>query len=408
MTRHPAPAEREKALDLILRLCKTAAAEEVRLGDAHGRILRRDVKADRDAPPFDRAAMDGYAVRSRDFEAPSARLRVVAEIPAGILYKGRIRSGLCARIMTGAPMPAGADAVVPVEESEPGRDGTVSLLPSEIRPGVFVHRRGADIRKGRPAIAAGAVIGGIHSAALASFGAARVKVSPPVRVNVLTTGSEVVPPSAVPGPQQIRNANGPGLMSFLARFPWVRARSAGTAGDDRDILASALGKALRKCDVLAVTGGVSAGRYDFVPAVLESLGVKKVFHGVALRPGRPLWFGTGEGGTLVFGLPGNPVSVFAASRIFMLPALRKIAGAVPAVPPLLRLPIGIRHEKFHSLEEARIASLADGPHGTTAVMPIEYSGSADFVAALQSDGLMMHPADKKVLKPGAMVDFMPW
>jgi molybdopterin molybdotransferase len=398
---------RKKALGKILRAAKAVGVEEIPLSRAGGRVLRKALKTDRPLPPFHRSVMDGYAVRAADLASGPRELSVVAEIPAGTVWDGTVRPGCCVAIMTGAPVPRGADAVVPVEDATGLGSGRVRLHPENIRKGAFVHPRGSDGRTGKTACAPGFVLGPEETAAAASIGATRLKVTRRVRAAILTTGREIVPPGRSPEPWEIRDANGPALRTFLNSLPWVKGRFLGIAPDRPEALRRRIRRGLAETDLLVVTGGVSVGRYDFVPAVLTSLGVRRIFHRIRMRPGKPLWFGRRPRGPLVFGVPGNPVSAFVAAQEFLLPALGRLAGLADPGPRALFLPLAADWEKSHPFEEARITRLAS-LSGRTVLRPVPYRGSGDFLAAVGSDGLALFPADRKHFGAGEIVEFHPW
>ncbi len=380
--------------------------ERVPLRRAAGRVLRGPVRADRDLPPFNRSAMDGYAVRSADFDGPTARLREIADIPAGVEWRGRLRPGCCARIMTGAPAPAGADAVAPVEFTR--REGEwVAVDYPKIAPWRNIHRRAADARKGRVLLRPGCVIdpGAVNVAA--SVGAVELETARLVRVGVISTGREVVPPSAAPSPCQIRDANGPALMAALAALPWCKGKAYGIAADTEQGLRRLVVKALAECDVVVLTGGVSMGDYDLAPKVLREAGVREILHGAAIRPGKPLWFGRAENGALVFGLPGNPVSTRVGFREFVGPTLRRLAGFREPFPPALWLPLAEEAKKKHRLTAFSICRIESDPAGAR-VRPTPHEGSGDFVAAAAADGVFVFPAEKPRLAAGEMVEFHAW
>lgn len=376
------------------------------LAKALGRVLRRPLRADRALPPYNRSAMDGYAVQSRDFVYGKAQLVQVASIPAGTQWGGRLGKGQCAQIMTGAATPRGADAVVKVELTRRAGD-VVHMLDTGIRPWHNIHRRGADARQGKVLLPAGRPMAQGDIGVAASIGARKLEVIRRIVVGVLSTGEEVVPVAASPTPFQIRDANGPTLMAILAGLPWCRALALGIAPDNERALCRRIDRALERCDVLLISGGVSVGEFDLVPQVLGELSVTKVFHGVAIRPGKPLWFGVGPRGTLVFGLPGNPVSVRVGFREFVTSALRRLAGFASSLPPTLTLPLGEPAKKRHGLTAfslARVVATAEGSR----VVPVAHEGSGDFVSAAGSDGVFVFPGEVAAMDAGEVVEFHPW
>ncbi|HEY2908760.1 MAG TPA: gephyrin-like molybdotransferase Glp, partial [Gemmataceae bacterium] len=275
------------------------------------RILAADVHADRDSPPFAKSLRDGYAIRAAD-AADSRVLPIVEEIAAGAMPKKAIGAGEAARIFTGAPMPDGADAVVMQEDAEAVGAG-VRVLQNAVRPGQWVFPRGAEMRAGETVLAAGTRLNAAAIGLLAGIGLAQVPVIPRPRVTILATGDELVPVNAAPGPGQIRNSNGPMLAAQAA--PLAAVADLGIVRDSEDAMRAAIGKVLATSDVVILAGGVSAGKFDLVPGVLERLGVAAHFHKVRMKPGKPLLFGTKDG-VLVFGLPGNPVSAWVCFELF--------------------------------------------------------------------------------------------
>ena len=396
----------EKAHALIARRRRRVETERLPLGRAAGRVLRESVRADRPIPPFHRAAMDGFAVRSADFVQGKAELIEVANIPAGTQWEGRLASGQCARIMTGAPVPKGADTVIKVELTR-CRGCQVAMHDPGIERGQNIHRLGADARRGAVLLRAGATLGQGEIGVASSVGVCAAAVSRRIVVGVLSTGKEVVEPSEEPSPFEIRDANRPALLSALSAMPWCKAVGFGIAPDSEKALQRLIQKAIARCDVLLVSGGVSVGDYDLVPDALRRLGVRKVFHGVAIRPGKPLWFGASGHGKLVFGLPGNPVSVRVGFREFVTPALRRMAGFALPFPAGLMLPLAEPFKKKHSLTAFALGRVvADST--TSRVCPVPHEGSGDFVSAAASDGVFIVPADVKAKAAGDVVEFHPW
>lgn len=312
------------ALDRILEAASPLHPERVPLSEAAGRTLAEALSCREDLPPFDASAMDGYAVRAEDCPA---LLPVIGSLRAGSPKAGSLGSRQAARILTGAPVPEGADAVVMQEAVELRETGTVAV-PAAPRPGQHIRRRGEDVRAGAPLLAEGTLLRPYEIALLAAQGFESVLVRRRPRVAVLPTGDEL---SA--GAGGIRDANGPALRAAFERWG-CSCRAASPVGDDPSALRDILGGLLESCDVLAVTGGVSVGDHDHTKAVLEGLGVRRVFWKVAIKPGKPLYFGT-RGKTLVFGLPGNPVAALVCAEEFMRPALERLKDA------------RLSHESYH-------------------------------------------------------------
>jgi molybdopterin molybdotransferase len=316
-----------EALESVLAAAKTLPAESVPLARALGRTLARDVKAREDIPPFTKATMDGYAVRAAD-TAPAGpgghgpvELEVVADLPAGQVPRKPIGPGQAVRIMTGAPLPAGADAVVMVEDTG-SHDRAVTIL-SRVRPGDNIGLAGEDLKKGEKAVERGALIGPAEIGMLAASGLALVPATRRPNVAVIPTGDEIVEPGQPKRRGQIRNSNGPALTAMAAQAG-AETIYLGIARDKSASLAARLARA-KGADVLVLSGGVSVGDYDLVKAGLETAGVRPVFWQVRIKPGKPVFFGV-RGRQLVFGLPGNPTSSMVTFHLFVRPALDRLLG----------------------------------------------------------------------------------
>jgi molybdopterin molybdotransferase len=316
----------------VLARVELGGSERIPLGEAHGRVLAADARAGDDVPAFDSSAMDGFAVRAADTETATpgspARLRIAGESRAGRPAGAPTGPGDATRISTGAMIPEGADAVVRVEEANEA-DGAIAVA-ARVVPGRDVRRAGEDIAAGRTVVEAGTVMGPAELGVLASIGAAEVEASVRPRLAVVCTGDELLGPGEEMFPGGVRNSN---AFTVPALSEDAGARLAGVerVGDDREATVRAIAGAL-EADVAVVCGGVSVGEHDHVKPALAELGAQEVFWGVALRPGRPTWFGLhgdgpARGGTLVFGLPGNPVSAYVTFVLFVRPALRALAGA---------------------------------------------------------------------------------
>ncbi|TBR21883.1 MAG: molybdopterin molybdenumtransferase MoeA, partial [Candidatus Nitrosotenuis sp.] len=342
-----------KAQAAVLRAVKPLPAVRLPLEQAFGFVLREHIRADRPLPPFNRSAMDGYAVRHADLAKGLRRFRCVGTLEAGAAWRGAVRPGECLKIMTGAPVPPGLDAVEQVEKSI--SDGPhVELFTDAPERWQHIHRMGADCKKGERLIAAGETLTPSRVAVAAAVGAARVAVTRAVRVTVVASGSELVGVAAAPAPYQIRDSNSRFLMARFFEMPWAAASFGGVIPDDPRALRRALAAALKRSDMVIVTGGVSMGERDHIPEVLKQCGVQNRLYKSAIRPGKPVWFGV-KGAKAVFGLPGNPVSVAATFREFVLPALRKMAGCTAVLPSVLRLPLAAPAKKKHALREFRVS-----------------------------------------------------
>ena len=309
-----------EARERVLDESSTLPSEEVPIEDALGRVLVEDARAAEDLPPFDSSAMDGFAV----IAGPAAELAVVGESRAGHPTDRALAAGEAIRISTGAAIPPGADAVVPIERVEV-EDGRVTVPVTE--RGANVRRSGEDLRSGEAVIAAGTEIGPAEVAVLAALGHPTARVGGRPRVAVLVTGDELVAPGEPLAPGQIRNSNGYAIAALASRVG-AHVLPPRIVPDDREATERALSEALDSTDVVCVSGGVSVGPHDHVKPALAALGVEERFWGVRLKPGKPTWFGVRHG-KLVFGLPGNPVSAMVTFHLFARPALRRLAGADP-------------------------------------------------------------------------------
>jgi len=395
-----------KAIEVVLNSALPVNSVKVSLKKAAGLVLRKPIKGDRPLPPFNRSAMDGYAVKCADFKNGTARIAVAGVLEAGSQWKGKLKKGYCVKIMTGAPLPDGAEAVVKVEHSRRvGND--VELTEPRLKKWLNVHRKGADSKKGELLVQKGSFLTPGTLAVAASVGATTLTVTRKINVTIITTGNELIPPHRKPKPSQIRDSNSFFLMGCFSGISWANASYAGTVSDDPKKFREVITGAIKKSDMVLVTGGVSMGDSDYTYRVLNEIGVSKRFHKAAIRPGKPLWFGS-KGKTVVFGLPGNPVSVAVTFHEFVLPALRKMAGLSggDALPLSVTLPLSQPVRKKHDMREFRISVLSNG--GKSVEPVAGYQGSGDFVSASKSDGVIVLPESARELKTGTSVEFHPW
>jgi molybdopterin molybdotransferase len=379
----------EEALEIVLREAGALPNVEVALDDALSRVLGEDVASDLDLPPFDRAAMDGYALRAVDVAGAPSALEIVGEVRAGQWPDLTVGPGQAVRIMTGAPLPPGADSVQQVEETQPLDEFRVTIR-SPVAAGANVAPRGSEVRAGDVVLGRGRVIDPSAIAVLASAGKSRVRVARRPVVALLVTGDEIVDASLTPAPGQIRNSNGPAVAA-QARLAGATVCLLGVAPDRQDAIAQALGAGLG-ADVLVVSGGVSAGDYDLVEPALLELGATFFFTRVAVKPGAPLVFGR-RSGTLVFGLPGNPVSSQVTFDLFVRPALLKMQGATvvsrPRVAVALLAPLRNRSGRT-SYQPARVRF--EG--GRLVARPLRSMGSGDLAAHARANALVVIEADR--------------
>ncbi|MDP6490630.1 MAG: molybdopterin molybdotransferase MoeA [Kiritimatiellia bacterium] len=382
------------------------AAQPVALDSATGYILADPVVADRDVPPADRAAMDGYAVRADDLRECPAVLTMVGEVAAGSDATPSVGPGECVAIYTGANVPADTDTVIMVEDTEPVGEKQVRFMRAP-RPGQHIFRQGENAQRGAVLLEAGALLGAAEVGVCAAVGVDRPTVYDRPRVSILSTGAELLDVSDAVGVHQLRNSNGPMLVSGLrgSGFDVVCCRA---VEDDEEMILAAMQEMLADCDCLVLTGGVSVGKYDLVPKTIERLGGRIHFHGVAIKPGKPQLFATTDAGKILYGLPGNPLSSMVGLQEFILPALRRLSGWAPACcrtcfSVTLGKAIGGKTGRLRH----KLAALTWPPDGPVA-MPVEYSGSADLVAGAEADGTVTIPADVPRIEAGETVDFYPW
>jgi molybdopterin molybdotransferase len=394
------PAEADAAIAAAIA---PVSQESAPLAACAGRILRESLRAERDAPPFDRVAMDGIAI-ARGGES-RRRFRIAGIQAAGAPVVALASGADCIEVMTGAVMPSGCDTVVPIEQIDTA-DGHAELhADCEPAPWRHVHRQGSDARAGDLLLPPGTRLAGPELAIAASAGLAELEVSRAPRIAIFTTGDELVEPGEPILEHQVRrsNAYGLGAALSLAGFP---ASVNLQLPDRKDAIASALGAALERHDLLVISGGVSAGRFDYVPEVLASLGVRALFHGISQRPGRPLWFGKGATGTLVFALPGNPVSVLVCLARYVIPALSRLVGEAPRTPPRVALARDFRFEK--RLSCFLPVALGYDQSGRTLAEPRPTGGSGDFNALAGTDGFVELPPGPATHAAGFAVPFYRW
>lgn len=374
--------------------------ESLPLESAIGRILAQPIIADRDYPPFNRAQMDGYALSSQDF-VPERRFRIERTVYAGA-EPGSLQAppAACVRIMTGATLPDGCDAVIRLEDSN--SDGeTVTFDLNSVTAGQFVSAQGEDLRQGEPALDAGTTVSIANIMTLASLGIAQPEVFKPLEIALVTTGSEVIAVDEKPLPWQIRNASASVMAAFLQTLP-VRIVKKLHVRDDRQALETVLQNALA-ADLVLVTGGVSAGDADYVPDALVSLGVERIFHRVAIKPGKPLFFGR-RGETAVFGLPGNPVSTLACLAVFVRQYILQRLGPQTAGT---FLSLAQARTKKHELTEFIPVALSS-MNNSTALLPVPLRSSGDILACSRAHGLAVHAAGRKNLAAGEILEFIPF
>lgn len=365
---------------------------------ALGLVLAEGVYADRDSPPFTKALVDGYALRAGDASAPGTELEIVEEILAGRVPVRGLQAGQASRIMTGAPLPPGADAVM-MHERTTLAGNRVTLLDAA-RAGQNLLRQGDEMTAGAEVLACGQLIGPAVLGLLATVGRTEVAVHAPPEVAILSTGDELVEPGESPGPGQIRNSNATLLAGMIASQRG-RPRYLGIARDSAESLRPLILAGL-EADFLLLSGGVSAGKLDLVPALLAELGVEIVFHKVAMKPGKPVLFGT-RGRTRVFGLPGNPVGSLVAFELFVRPALRRWLGHRSVLPTVVKAELTTAHH-HRSDRPTWYPARVQAQGASWLATPLRWRGSADLKALATASGLLMFPPGERDLLAGSQVE----
>ena len=407
----------DEALQSVLDHCRPLPARPVPLKEALGLLLAEEVASDIDSPPHDKSIVDGYALVAADLAGGSAELSVLEEVVAGANPTHTVRPGFATRIMTGAPIPPGADAVVMVERTElkaaakgPDPD-LVRIVDAPVTSGQNILRQGVSMRRGDVVLKAGTALRAVEIGLLAEVGRDPAAVIPRPRVAILSTGNELVAAAERPAAGQIRNSNGP-MLTACVEAAGATAVSLGICRDNAAELRQAIERGL-EVDVLVLSGGVSAGVLDLVPGALAELGVRQVFHKVRLKPGKPLWFGVLPSGSpgeapdkLVFGLPGNPVSSLVGFELFVRPALQRLSGrdAVERAPISARLAAGFVHRGDRPTYHPAVC-VQDSE--TTLATPLRWRGSADLRALASANALIHFPAGEQTYQPGDEVVIRP-
>jgi len=388
----------EQALNIVLANSARMPVIQTALTEATGRVLAEDIVSDVNMPPFDKSAMDGYAVRAQDVEKVPANLRVIDVIRAGYPSDKSVSAGECSKIMTGAPIPSGADAVVMVEDTEPLGDNRVRIRCG-VSKGSNICPLGEEVLKDDVVVREATVLRPFEIALAAAAGRTTLHVYAAPQVAILATGDEIIEPGRMPRPGQIRNSNSPALVSRLRRIG-IGADDLGIAPDESRALREHLQAGLTR-NVLIITGGVSVGDYDLVPKLLADLGVTLLFEQIAVKPGRPTVLGKRDN-TLVFGLPGNPVSTLLIAELLVVPALRRMMGEKDPLPPMqeavLDEPVSHKPNRT-SFRPVTVLWSGCTPHAR----PVKYHGSADLAGASRGDGFAAIPQGIAELPAGSTV-----
>jgi molybdopterin molybdotransferase len=381
-------------------------SEQVAIGDSVDRILAEPVHAERDQPPFDRVTMDGIAVASQAWSDGRRSFAIAGVQAAGVEQLGCPGPESCVRVMTGAVLPAGTDAVIPVERVR--IEGATAEVDDDavVEPGRFVHAQGSDRQRGQTVLDPGVRIGPAEIAVLASAGYASVSTALPPRIAVISTGDELVSVESTSiAPYQIRSSNDLAIAASLERSH-IADCSRTTLPDDADAILSSVSRLHAENDMLILSGGVSMGDFDFVPAVLEKLEAKVVFHRIEQKPGRPMWFGVSGAGKPIFALPGNPVSTLLCMTRYVVPALRMSLGLKPPAAENARLGTDVAGPKRMTYYVPVVLSWS--ADGTELAEPRPTNTSGDFSSLAATDGFIELPAGEELRAKGSIGRIYRW
>jgi len=382
----------EKAYEIVMNSAFSTGSEKVSFMNSLGRVLAGSVVSDIDMPPFNKASVDGFACRKSEQEF---ELEIIETISAGRTPEKSLGLLQCSRIMTGAAVPSGAECVIMVENSELLPNGKVRFRGPFTKENIAF--KGEDIKRGAEVLNTSRLIRPQDIAVMASTGSVTVEVSRRPKLAVISSGDELVEPHEYPVGSRIRNSNAGQILAQTERAG-ASGTYYGIAGDDEDLTFGIVAKAISENDIVVITGGVSMGDFDFVPSVLERAGVKILFSRVAVQPGKPTTFGV-HPDTLVFGLPGNPVSSFTKFELLVRPLIYKMMG-FNWEPLNIRLPM---KESFMRRFAERMAWIPVRITGDGFVEPVEYHGSAHISALPDADGIVAMPAGLKILEKGELV-----
>ncbi len=383
----------EEALKIVSESAVRSGTERVSLNDSLGRVLAEDVHSDIHMPPFNKSAVDGYACKGVDLKE---ELDVIELIPAGKEPEKRVGEKQCSKIMTGAPVPEGADTIIMVEDVEELTSSKIKYVKDTVKDNICYL--GEDVQKGDIVLTKGIRILPQHIAVLATAGCSSPLVYKQVRVAVISTGDELVEPEISPSPSQIRNSN---AYQLIAQVNKIRAvpHYVGIAKDTEESTRDLITEAFESNDVVLLTGGVSMGDYDYVPQVLDELGVKLKFKSIAVQPGRPTVFGT-RNEQFIFGLPGNPVSSFVQFELLVKPLIYALNG-YNFKPARIRLPMGIDYSRRKT---GRLSWMPVKINEDGEVIPLSYHGSAHINALTIADGMIAVPIGQSTINKGDLVD----
>jgi len=378
-------------------------AQKVALREGVGRILRQPVQAERDNPPFDRVCMDGIAVASGAFASGTRSFRLQGTQAAGVAPMRLAEATAAIEVMTGAVLPPGTDSVIPLEEYDLADDRLTLKAEATAEPWRNVQRRGCDSVPGVPMLTPGMRLGAAELAVVASAGLASVQVSCQPKIAVVSTGDELIEPGLPIADHQVRRSNAYAVCAALQLHGYTDVVDQHFR-DDESVMRGQLGAILESRDVVVLSGGVSKGKFDFVPSALKSLGVTELINQVAQRPGRPMWFGIGRQNQLVFGLPGNPVSTLLCLVRYVVPALAAATGQRAREPERLAVTQAMPGRKMTYFMPVTLVDR----DGTTLGEPRAPQGSGDFLALAGTDGFVELPPQPEGYPAGFVADFCRW
>lgn len=400
--------EMDDAIRIVMENTQIIDKTRVGLDDVLGRVLSEDVRSDIDMPPFDKALMDGYALQGADIASASGDtpviLDVIEEIPAGTVPQKRVERGQASQIMTGAPVPDGADTVIMVEDTEPHPDAQKVRVLDTTETGRNIARLGEDVRVNQVVLQANTVIRPPEVGILAAVGHIHVEVYRQPVVGIVATGSEVVEPHNKPKPGQIRNSNGYSMMAQVLRSG-AQARYLGIVEDDIHALIQTIGEGLETCDIVALSGGVSAGEYDLVQDGMRDLGVEVLFDRIRMKPGKPLTYGV-KGARQVFGLPGNPVSSVVGLELLMRPAIRKMQCMTDVHLPTVRTVLSADFRQTPGRKQFVPAHSVQGKNGVWKSSWVGHHGSADLFSMARANSLFVVNAEDAHVRAGTELDLI--
>ncbi len=393
-----------EATEAILAAVQPLDTETVALQEATGRVLAQSVRAERDQPPFDRVMMDGIAIAFADFAEGKRSFPIQSTQAAGDPAQS-LEPGNCIEIMTGASLPQGADCIVPVERITVNDLGAHVEANYEAGERQFIHGRGSDHKKGTGLLKSGTAVTPMNVAIIASCGLPELTVAKQPKISVISTGNELVPAGDAIEPHQIRMSNGPAIVALLEDHGFHSAEHDHLV-DRPALLKERIAQHLARTNVLILSGGVSMGKADYIPQVLDELGVDVTFHTVSQRPGRPMWFGVGPEGQAVFALPGNPVSTLVCGRQYVIPALHHMSGMAAATPQFASLTADVTFKP--QLTNFLPVKLLSNAAGQVLAMPVHTNTSGDFASLSGTDGYVELALEQSVFKSGTTVPLHRW